>query len=69
MNRLTIGLALLALGGCSICQKHETACFVGATILAGSIVASQHGHNSNSGVDGRDYTIIPVDCTNPQVCK
>ena len=69
MNKLTIGLALLALSGCAICQKHETACFVGATLVAGSIIASQHGHRSSSGTDGRDYTIIPVTCTDPQVCK
>lgn len=62
MNKLIAALAPLALTGCAICQKHETACFVTATLVAGSIVASQHGHNRSSGVDGRDFTIIPVDC-------
>ena len=67
--KILTALTLLTLTGCSICQKHETACFVGATLVAGSIIASQHGHRSSSGVDGRDYTIIPVSCADPQVCK
>jgi hypothetical protein len=62
VNKLIAALALLALPGCAICQQHETACFVTATLVAGSIVASQHSHNRSSGLDGRDYTIIPADC-------
>jgi hypothetical protein len=63
VNKLIAALALLALTGCAICQKHETACFVTATLVAGAIVASQAGHHTRTtGVDGRDVTILPLDC-------
>jgi hypothetical protein len=68
VNKLIAALALLALTGCATCQKHETAFLVGFAVLSASIVASQHSHNSSSGVDGRDYTILPVNCENG-ACK
>jgi hypothetical protein len=62
VNKLIAALALLALTGCTTCQKHPAACMVGFAVLSGAIVASQHGQNRSSGVDGRDYTILPVNC-------
>ena len=74
MNRLTIGLALLALSGCSICRNHETACAAVTLVAVGSIALSMnHSRNQTTGTDGRDYTIGPPLTPNcnvyPEMCK
>jgi hypothetical protein len=63
MNKLTIGLALLALTGCATCERHPIAC----AVLVGSIVLSvphivDH-KTGTSGTDGRDVHVPGLDCS------
>jgi len=67
MNRLTIGLALLALSGCSICRNHETACAAVTLVAVGSIALSCN-HSDHRPSPTPDYTINPIDCTSGS-CK
>jgi hypothetical protein len=54
----------MALSGCTFCREHETACAVAAGVaVVGVGLSFKHGHDTHSGVDGRDYTITPVDCS------
>lgn len=46
MKTAIFALAIL-LTGCATCRNHPVACGAAYVVLAGSIVASQSGHNSN----------------------
>lgn len=63
MNKLALSLALLALTGCTFCREHKTTCAVVGWAAATTVALSAtNGRNHTGGVDGRDYTILPVDC-------
>jgi hypothetical protein len=62
MNRLILALALLALlSGCSICERHATACAVAAGV-AGTCLALSLGSGHSLGAR-HDIGLQPVNCT------
>lgn len=65
MKHTVLILTALATTGCTFCREHENTCTViagvGAVSLA--IYAAKGDRIPDSGVDGRDYTITPVDCS------
>lgn len=64
MSRLITALVLLALTGCTFCEKHPKTCLFAATCTALSVPALTHtSHRGTTGTDGHDVTTQPFTCT------
>ena len=70
MNRLTIGLALLALTGCATCDRHPVACGVAMTLVVGSLAANAGRHGTQADPDRQMSIPLTPNCSvYPEMCK
>lgn len=56
MKKITVALACIAMAGCATCERHRTACEVGAVVIAGAALTAVAVSESHScSVTGATY--------------